>query len=52
MPRYEYIEGSEAFANFERFAKSALQPTKLRGKGKKKRPKKAAPKSKPKPDRD
>jgi len=47
----EYIEGPEAFANFERFAKSALQGPKPKQKTKK-RPKKAAPKLKPKSDKD
>jgi hypothetical protein len=49
MPKYEYVEGSEAFANFERFAKTALQSPRPKAK---KRPKKAALKPKPKPDRD
>ena len=51
MKQSEYIEGPEAFANFERFAKSALQGPKPKQKTKK-RPKKAAPKLKPKSDKD
>jgi|HubBroStandDraft_6_1064221.scaffolds.fasta_scaffold4708469_1 hypothetical protein len=46
----EYHEGPEAFANFERLAKQILQSPKPK-KAKKKRPKKAARKSKPKLDR-
>jgi len=48
MKQREYIEGPEALQNFERFATAILQaPTK-----KKKRPKKAAQESKPKPDKN
>jgi hypothetical protein len=48
MKQFEYIEGPEALKNFERFATAILQaPIK-----KKKRPKKAAPESKPKTDKD
>lgn len=50
MKQPEYTEGPEAFANFERFAKQILQSPKPK-KAKKKRPKKAALKSKPKPDK-
>lgn len=46
----EYVEGPEAFANFERFTKAVLQSPKPRIKAKK-RPKKDAPKSKQKSDR-
>jgi hypothetical protein len=42
MKQREYVEGPEAFANFERFAKLALQAPKPKIKAKK-RPKAAAP---------
>lgn len=48
MKQQEYIEGPEAFTNFERFATAILQARTT----KKKRPKKAAVESKPKPDKD
>jgi len=48
MKSREYLEGSEALQNFKQFTGAILQaPSK-----KKKRPKKAAGKSKPKPDKD
>jgi hypothetical protein len=50
MAKPEYTEGPEAFENFERFAKQILQAPKPK-KANKKRPKKAAPKSKPKSDK-
>jgi hypothetical protein len=48
MKQREYIEGLEALQNFERFATAILQAPVA----KKKRPKKAAVKSKPKSDKD
>jgi hypothetical protein len=44
MKQPEYIEGPEAFANFERFATAILQAPST----KKKQPKKAASQRKPK----
>ena len=47
MKEPEYTEGPEALTNFEKFASAILQaPVE-----KKKRPKKAAQESKPKPDK-
>jgi hypothetical protein len=41
MKQSEYIEGPEAFANFERFATAILQAPKPKGKGKEKKKAKA-----------
>jgi hypothetical protein len=48
MKQREYTEGPEALENFEKLATAILQAPLA----KKKRPRKAAVKSKPKPDKD
>jgi hypothetical protein len=48
MKQTEYTEGPEALENFEKLATAILQAPVA----KKKRPKKAALESKPKPDKD
>ena len=51
MKQAEYIEGPEAFANFERFACAVLQAPKPKGKAKK-RPKAATSRKPKKSDTD
>jgi hypothetical protein len=51
MQKREYVEGPEAFANFERFAKAVLQAPKPKIKAKK-RPKSATSRKSKNADKD